>query len=433
LRRAHALGAPPSSMSTEDTRAFLSPAECRDEETLRRFVEEHISVNAWPIHAHSLRRLIREQGIDLGAARAFSMSLEQMEAMMNRLYARSRRVERMLGIDNAFHTTLHNVEVLLRMLVLEWPPKAPMPEHVRLAPNRVYRSFERIREVVLDIISALVDLGVPGFVIARDALAALGHDFGHSGGTDRVDRRGAPAPLTHEEMSEKHVAKLGVEHGYPAALILESMAGIRATTFFSRPGRARILPANEFERRLTLADVMGCVLPPDQWLTHVGVPVLKEKIPVWKRRMTEIAGELEALTLLHRRLPEGHPDLAKVEAERAALALEDARIIRDIEEWFRSERGFFVFLENHKLEPVAGARALWGDIIKEKIALMDGVLQKKHLLEPLVARGFAFLEEYAQELANVESLSEWLRRDDIDPRLREILAPFVPSEERAAR
>lgn len=413
-------------MSTEDRPTkSLSPDAARDDETLRLFVQTNVSVNAWPIHAHSLRRLIHRTGIDLDAAQAFSMSLSELEAMMNCVYKRSRRVERILGINNAFHTALHNFEVLLRLLVLEWPAGEPMPDAVQRAPRQAYASFEGVCPVLLTVIERLAEKGVPGWVIARDALAALGHDFGHSGGTDRTDSEGQPAPLTHEETAEKHVAKLGVEFGFPSALILESMAGIRATTFYSRPGRERIAPANEFERRLTLADVMGCVLPPDQWLTHVGVPVLKEKIPTWKRRMAEIEGELSALRERERALPEGDPERALIEEERKALVAEDGRIIRDLEEWFRSERGFFVFIHGNKLEPVAGARELWGDIVKEKITLVEGVLANKHLLDPFVARGFSFLEEYANTIANARSLRERIHEADVDPRLREILLPFV--------
>ncbi|MCK6586432.1 MAG: hypothetical protein L6Q76_02500, partial [Polyangiaceae bacterium] len=174
---------------------------------------------------------------------------------------------------------------------------------MRRAPLKVYRSMESITAVTLNVIRELVENGVHPSIIARDMLAALGHDFGHSGGTDRVDRHGVPAPLTHEEAAEKHVAKIGVELGFPPALILESMAGIRATTFYSRPGRKRVQAANDFERRLALADVMGCVLPPDLWLTHVGVPVLLEKIPTWKRRLTRISGDIERVKGELQRMP----------------------------------------------------------------------------------------------------------------------------------
>jgi hypothetical protein len=418
---------------THDDRSSLAltAEECRNEATLQRFVEERISVNAWPIHARGLRKLILERGIDLAEARRFTMSLSAMEDMMRRLYRRSIRVERILGIDNAFHTSLHNFEVLLRMLLLEWPLGRPLPADVESAPLKVYRSMESITAVTLHVIRALLENGVHASIIARDMLAALGHDFGHSGGTDRVDRHGVPAPLTHEEAAEKHVAKMGVELGFPPALILESMAGIRATTFYSRPGRKRVQAANDFERRLALADVMGCVLPPDLWLTHVGVPVLLEKVPTWKRRISMISGEIERVRDDLARMPDAEPGRSAKEEEYKELLAEDGRIIRDIEEWFRSERGFFLFIEAHKLDPVSGARELWGDILKDKIALMETVLQRRDLLEPLAARGLAFLEEYAASLANASSLREWLERDDVDPALREILSPFVRSDERA--
>jgi hypothetical protein len=416
---------------TNDDRSSpaLTAEECRDEGTLQRFVEERISVNAWPIHARGLRKLILRQGIDLADARRFTMSLSAMEDMMRRLYRRSLRVERILGIANAFHTSLHNFEVLLRLLLLEWPLGRPLPDDVRRAPLKVYRSVESITDVTLHVIDALLESGVPASIIARDMLAALGHDFGHSGGTDRVDRHGVLAPLTHEEAAEKHVAKIGVELGFPPALILESMAGIRATTFYSRPGRKRVQAANDFERRLALADVMGCVLPPDLWLTHVGVPVLLEKIPTWKRRLTHISEEIQRLKDELAAMPKTEPGREAREEEYKELLAEDGRIIRDIEEWFRSERGFFLFIEAHKLDPVSGARELWGDILKDKIALMEKVLERRDLLEPLAARGFTFLEEYAASLANASSLGEWLERDDVDPGLREILAPFIRSDQ----
>ncbi|NUQ77895.1 MAG: hypothetical protein HUU21_30535 [Polyangiaceae bacterium] len=412
---------------TNDDRSSpaLTAEECRDESSLQRFVEERISVNAWPIHARGLRKLILRKGIDLVEARLFTMSLSDMEDMMRRLYRRSLRVERILGIDNAFHTSLHNFEVLLRLLLLEWPCGHSLPEDVRRAPLKVYRSMESITAVTLNVIRELVENGVHPSIIARDMLAALGHDFGHSGGTDRVDRHGVPAPLTHEEAAEKHVAKIGVELGFPPALILESMAGIRATTFYSRPGRKRVQAANDFERRLALADVMGCVLPPDLWLTHVGVPVLLEKIPTWKRRLTRISGDIERVKGELQRMPAADVRRKEKEEEYKELLAEDGRIIRDIEEWFRSERGFFLFIEAHKLDPVSGARELWGDILKDKIALMEEVLERKDLLEPLAARGFPFLEEYAASLANTLSLREWLKREDVDPLLREILSPFL--------
>jgi hypothetical protein len=420
-------------MSTEDQSSrALPPEACRDEAALRRFVTERISVNAWPIQSSSLQRLIRERGVDLDEGERFEMSLDEMERMMRRLYERSRRIERILGIDNAFHTVLHNYEVFLRLLLLEWPAGQPMPESIRSAPMRIYPTLDSICGVLLTALGMLLEKGVRSSVLARDLLAALGHDFGHSGGTDRADKDGVPAPLTHEEAAEKHVAKVAIEHGYPTALILESMAGIRATTFYSRPGRERVEPSNTFERKLTLADVMGCVLPSDLWLTHVGVPVLKEKIPTWKRRLSAIAGEIARVREGLTALPEDDPARAAREEDYKHLLAEDARIIRDIEEWFRSERGFFVFIEAHKLAPVAGARELWGGIIRDKIALMDRVLERKDLLGPLSARGFAFLEEYAYALANAGSLREWLARRDVDPRLREILNVFVAAEGSAA-
>lgn len=413
-------------MTTEDrSRTALSAEACRDEAVLKRFIQANISVNAWPIQSKPLRTRILDEGLDLEAAGRFSMPIEAMERLMVRLYHRSRRVERTLRIDNAFHTSLHNFEVLLRLLLLEWPEDQALPDEIRHAPMRIYASLEAVLPVLLEVLEALLRHGVPASILARDLLAALGHDFGHSGGTDRVDRRGMPGPLTHEEAAEKHVAKLGLEFGYPPALILESMAGIRATTFYSRPGRERIHATNDFERKLTLADVMGCVLPPAEWLTHVGVPVLKEKLPGWKRRRVEISRELVRLEEQMASLPKDDPRWVEKDEAYTRLLAERAHILGDIEEWFKSERSFFLFLESHKLTPVAGARELWGGVLKEKIALMERVLAKREALRPLVERGFGFLEEYAHALANVESLEAWLRQEDVDPHLKDLLSAFV--------
>lgn len=398
---------------------------CEDEGVLRRFVEERISINAWPILSPKLRRLIRKKGVDLEEAERFSMPLAAMAEMMRLIGRRAQRVERMLGIRNAFHTPAHNVEVLLRLLCLEWPLDRPMPEQVRAAPLRRYTSMESLHEAARGMVEALQGAGVSGAILARDLLSALGHDFGHSGGTDRLWADGTPAPLTHEEVAEKYVGNIGVELGLPAALILQSMAGIRATTFYSRPGRERVVASNAFERKLTLADVMGCVLPSADWLTHVGVPVLKEKIPYWKRRMREIAEQSGRLRGEISALPEGDLERLRKEDELTLLLAEDSRIIRDLEEWFRSEQGFFRFLLEHKLAPVPHAEALWGSILRDKIALMERVLSQRSLYGPLSAEGFSFLERYADLLANAGNLEACLRRGDLEPRLCETLKIFL--------
>jgi len=277
------------------------------------------------------------------------------------------------------------------LLVLEWPAGVAMPPDLEAAPRRLYASFDELLPVVVSLAAALMAKGVADHIIARDALAALGHDFGHSGCPDRINSLGQIMPLTHEETAEKHMAKVGLRFGYPTALILEAMAGIRATTFFNRPGRPRITPSNEFEKRLTLADTMGCVLRVDQWLTHVGLPVLLEKIPFWNLRSA---------------VPEG-------------------QVIRSLGEWLQSERNFFIYIEAHKLDPVAGARALWGAIIKEKIATLDALLLRRDLLQPLDAKGYGFLVDFAHKLAHAPSLAERLGHADIDPLLRQLLLPLA--------
>jgi hypothetical protein len=356
------------------------------------------------------------------------MSADALERLVRVFYARMRRIERVLGLDNAFHCALHNHEVLLRLLLLEWPESTSPPEHIRRAALCVHPTIDSIASVMKEAFATLLEMGVPSAVLARDVLAAVGHDYGHSGGTDRLDPTGTPAPFTHEEMAEKHVAPIGLEFGMPAALVLESMAGIRATTFHSRPGRDRIQAVTEFERRLTLADIMGCALPPHLWLTHVGVPVLSEKLPVWRRRLAQLPHELRGIDAQLADTALSDALRAQLLAEREILTVEDSRIIKHIGEWFRSERGFFLFIESGRLSTVPRARELWGEILREKILLMDRVLERRDLLEPLVTQGFALLESYARLLANASDLRDVVANQNIDPRLGEILSMFLPEK-----
>jgi len=411
----------------------LPAAACNDEETLRQFVQTKISPNAWPIVSPLLRRAILAEGIDLRAAREFSMDADTMERLVRIFYTRMSRIERVLGIENAFHRALHNHEVLLRLLLLEWPESSPLPDYVVNASLVVHSTIDSLAHVVKQALAALLEMGVSSAELARDVLAAAGHDYGHSGGTDRLDSSGSPAPYTHEEMAEKHVAPIGLEFGMPVALVLESMAGIRATTFHSRPGRDRVSAATDFERKLTLADIMGCALPPHLWLTHVGAPVLLEKLPVWRRRLVQIPQELQTLDfrLGMKHLPDEERDTLL--ANREAVVSEDSRIIKHLDEWFRSERGFFAFIESARLSTVPRARELWGDILREKIHLMERVVARRDLLEPLAEQGFGLLESYALLLANAADLRDVIANPEVDPRLREILSMFLPEKLAATR
>ncbi len=406
----------------------LPAAACRNEETLRVFIQTKISPNAWPILSPLLRRSILAEGIDLQALHRFSMDVDAMERLVRVFYARMCRIERTLGFDNAFHRALHNHEVLLRLLLLEWPEDLPLPDEIRRAALSVHPTIDSIALVVKKALRALLEAGVSSASLARDVLAAAGHDYGHSGGTDRLDASGTPAPFTHEEMAEKHVAPIGLEFGMPVALVLESMAGIRATTFHSRPGRERIHAMTEFEHKLTLADIMGCVLPPHLWLTHVGAPVLVEKLPVWRRRLTQVPLELRAVEEQLASSNISDAERTRLASEHELLVAEDSRIIKHIEEWFRSERGFFLFIESTRLSTVPRASELWGEILRDKIDLMDRVLERRDLLDPLVAHGFGLLETYAQVLANVSDLRDVVASQSIDPRLGEILGMFLPEK-----
>src|SRR5262245_28199135 len=120
----------------------LPAAACRDEETLRAFIQTKISPNAWPILSPQLRRPVLAEGSDLEAPRRFSMSADAMHRLVRVFYTRMKRIERMLGIDNAFHRALHNHEVLLRLLLLEWPESTPPPEHIRHAALCVHPTID---------------------------------------------------------------------------------------------------------------------------------------------------------------------------------------------------------------------------------------------------------------------------------------------------
>jgi hypothetical protein len=335
-------------------------------------------------------------------------------------------MEKSLAIENSFHQALHNIEVLMRLLVLEWPAERPMPAVLREAPLRSYHDDVALMAALRDALGSLLDSGTPGWILARDVLAAAGHDYGHTGGTDRLQQDGEPAPLTHEEASERHVAKVGLDHGLPPEVVLEAMAGIRATTFYSRPGRERVQALTEFERKLTLADVAGCILPPDEWLTHVGIPVLVEKLPQWRRRMEQIPTDIAALQAEQASLPNDHPDRARAAEKLKEVLAEDARIIKDLAEWFRSERGFFIFIESTRLRAVPAAVELWGPLIRDRIALVERVLADHDRLVPLAAKGFEFLEWYATELSHAPDLQSWLEGDGVDPNLRGLLQHFLP-------
>jgi len=114
-----------------------------------------------------------------------------------------------------------------------------------------------------------------------------------------------------------------------------------------------------------------------------------------------------------------------MEDQLTLLRVENARIIRDIEEWFKSEQDFFRFLLGHKLAPVPGAEALWGAILRDKIALMGRVLERKDMLLPLSAKGFSFLEHYADLLANAGNLRLLLESGEMEPALCETLQMFL--------
>lgn len=412
----------------EDER--LSPAHCRDQALLRSFVEEHVSPNAWPIQSRRLRRAIAREGLDLARARDFALSEEETRALVQRFESWGRRIQRWLGADLAYHHLLHNFEVTLRLLALEWPLDREVPDEIRASTMRAYRDTAEIRPVLLETVRRLAEIGVPGRDLARDLLAGLGHDYGHSGGTDRVDQRGVQTPLTHEETAERHVAGFGLDFGFPPSLVLEAMAGIRATTFHRRVGRSPVAANNDFERKITLADVAGCALPNDAWLTHVSVPVLQEKLPAWRRRRAELPWVVARVREEIESLRPDDPARDDLEERLEQLEGEKRQIIEDLPEVYRGERGFLYFIRDERLAKVEGAERFWGETIEEKIALIDEILGMDGPLEDLRARGFEFLETYADALAG-RDLREFLAETEgeLSPQLRGLLEKFLPADD----
>lgn len=370
----------------------MSAAQCGDAGQLQAFVQSRISVNAWPIYSPQLRQHLRRHGLHLGATSA--MNLPALERMLHALSRNALRLEARLHLHNAFHRAQHNHDVLLRLLVLAWPQPGPVPEFLAAAAQRVYPSAEAITQVLLQLLRALAHAGVPVDALACDVLAAVGHDYGHAGGTDRLDARGQPTPLTHEDMAEKHIAKIGLKYGMTPVCVLQAMAGIRATTFHVRPGRQRITADNAFERRLKVADIMGCALPMPLWLVHVGLPVLAEKLPHWRALLLQ-------------------------------QDVDSSLIIQNLEDWLHSERGFLQCVDSGLLTTVPAAQALWRPALLDKIARLDLALARTDLLAPLNDQGFSVLEQLVSTLQPGPAEQAVPDTSALAPPLRELLAPLI--------
>ncbi|MCP3961669.1 MAG: hypothetical protein GY719_27835 [bacterium] len=406
----------------------LDAESCRDETTLQAFVQDRISVNAWPIFSRPLRNLIRRRGLDLTESRDLQLSLDTFMSLAREVHHRSRRVERTLRIDNAFHHTLHNFDVALRLLLLEWEEAFPVPEDIRCAAYRKYDSFDAVETVLAELLERMLSLEFPADLLARDVLAAFGHDYGHAGGTDRMDGTGELLPLTHEDVAEKHIAKLGIEIGLPPAVILEALAGIRATTLHVRAGRDKIQAANDFERRMMLADVAGCVKRPDLWMTHVAIPVLDERILPWQRRVKELPREIARLRQRLDSRAEDDPDHQLAVEQLADLEAEDQAVIKTVSEAFSSELRFLTFIRAHRLAPVPAGCRLWADRVDRRIELVEHLLAREDLLEPLDGQGFPLVVEMTVLLANSDSLEGALAGDAVHPNLRQLFAEFIPAD-----
>lgn len=368
---------------------MLSAADCGDARQLQAFVQSRISVNAWPIYSPQLRQHLLHHGLHLGATSV--MNLPALERMLHALSRTALRLEARLHLRNAFHRAQHNHDVLLRLLVLAWPQPGPVPEFFAAAATRIYPSPQAITEVLVQLLRALAHAGVPVDALARDVLAAMGHDYGHAGGTDRLDAHGQPTPLTHEDMAEKHIAKIGLKFGMTPVHVLQAMAGIRATTFHVRPGRERVTADNAFERRLKVADIMGCALPMPLWLVHVGLPVLAEKLPHWR-------------TLLLQQ------------------EVDSSLVIQNLEDWLHSERGFLQCVDAGLLGTVALAQTLWRPALLDKVARLDLALARTDLLAPLAAQGFVVLEQLVSFLQPEDATQTLPDTSALQPALRELLA-----------
>ena len=372
----------------------LSAAHCRDARLLRDFVQSRVSVNAWPIHSPQLIRQLRHTGLNLTATS--TMNLTELERMLCDLGRNAVRLEARLHLHNAFHRAQHNHDVMLRLLLLEWPGPGPVPDIFVAAAVRVYPDTKAITQVLLQLLRALVHAGVPIDILARDVLAAMGHDYGHAGGTDRLDAQGQPTPLTHEDMAEKHIARIGLKFGMAPVRVLEAMAGVRATTFHVRAGRQRVTACNDFERKLKVADIMGCALPMPLWLVHVGLPVLAEKLPHW--RMLLLQQEVD-----------------------------NRLIIKNLEDWLQSERGFLLCVDAGLLGTVAAAQALWRPALLDKVARLDQALARTDLLLPLAAQGFDVLEQMVTTLRPDSTTQGLPDTTALPPPLRELLAVLTSS------
>ena len=372
----------------------LSAAHCRDARLLQDFLQSRVSVNAWPIHSPQLIQQLRHAGLNLTAAS--TMNLTELERMLCDLGRNAVRLEARLHLHNAFHRAQHNHDVLLRLLLLEWPDPGPVPKDFVASAVRVYPDTTAITQVLLHLLRALVHAGVPIDILARDVLAAMGHDYGHTGGTDRLDAHGQPTPLTHEDMAEKHIARNGLKFGMTPVRVLEAMAGIRATTFHVRTGRQRVTACNDFERKLKVADIMGCALPMPLWLVHVGLPVLAEKLPHW--RMLLLQQEVD-----------------------------NRLIIKNLEDWLQSERGFLLCVDAGLLGTVAAAQALWRPALLDKVARLDQALARTDLLLPLAAQGFDVLEQMVTTLRPDSTTQGLPDTTALPPPLRELLAVLTSS------
>ena len=392
---------------------FLTPEEACDATRLKCFIEEQISPNAWPVHSKALLRNVWHEGLTPIAASDSSLSMGAARELLDRFERHHLRAERLLGRRVAFHHTLHNFEVLQRLLILDWPGTPP-PDIEALTLQRV-DSVAAIKPILLRCLEMIGGGQNLPSSITRNILAALGHDYGHTGGTDRTAPDGTPAPLSHEDAAERHVAKIGLAADLPAPLILQALAGIRATTFFRRPGRARIQAASDFERKLMLADVAGCVLPAADWLTFVAIPVFAEKIDLFERRRHEIPVEIE------RARREGDKEakerIVLLEAERAG-------IVDNLAEWLKSETGFCRFVMEARLGAVSTAPASWTARISEKIACIQQAEKQEEAVKTLAAGGFPLLKEMVALFCN-KSLPQALADQATPEAFQVAFAPFL--------
>ena len=131
-----------------------------------------------------------------------------------------------------------------------------------------------------------------------------------------------------------------------------------------------------------------------------------------------------ARTAALRPRPDHDPGRTTRQEALEGLQREQELIIQDVPEWLRSERGFFLFIRDHRLKPVPEAVALWGGILQARIALLESILARKDILESMLDDGLPLLEAFVADVGDATDLDQVTSRPGLDPRLRKLLTLF---------